>query len=254
MKVLKQKFVPFLLVNLLSLGVTACGSPGSPIPPFNNGTGTSMGAAGYTVPPVGTPMMGIPGAGYNGSPVMGPVAGCYPLTAPIPFSAQNAFINADVIKAGVVPPGLDPYPLEGGTMPHGTVLYGGMLQGPAMTVNPMVQSLGGGLMITNRQEADGTLRVSVTTAAMGNPTAAITGAPAFMNGVIYVSPAKAAIINATHGTGSMFTGSMPYFNSACVSAISLSMSYTYSGYGLTFNGGRVFLYLNGTQHGSYLQL
>ncbi len=271
MKELNQKLVPLFLISILSFGVAACGSNPSTNGFINSGNpmmgayGT-MGAYG-SIPTVGSPMMGVGGysgnGGYLGGSVMGPTSGCYPLTAPIPFSAQNAFINGDVVKAGVIPPYLDPWPYEnpppGYENPalynaYGTVMYGGLLSGPMMTAYPTVLSYGGGLMITNRQEADGTLQVNVTTSAMTNPYAAYTGTPAFLSGMIYISPIKAALINATHGSGGMFTGAMPYFNSACVSAVSLSMSYTYTRSGLTFNGGRVFLYLNGTAHGSYLQL
>jgi len=235
MKLLNRKLVPVLLINLLSLGVTACG--GAP--------------TNIALPPPASPMMGYPGYGYNGQPVMGPGAGCYPITAPIPFSAQGGFNNGKTIKAGIIPPipGIDPFPYEGVGNRFGTVLFGGMASAPALTTPsaPMGLMTSYSALITNRQEADGTLQVSVSM----NPT---TGATAFMSGMIAVSPAKAMIINATHGTGSMFTSTMPYFNSACVSAISLSMSYVYNGYGLTFNGGRVFLYLNGTAHGTWLQL
>ena len=113
----------------------------------------------------------------------------------------------------------------------------------------------GGIPISNRMEADGTIQVTVTSAMLGNVQAAMMGGPANFSGVIYVSPAEAMIINATHGTsGSMFTGMMTNpFSTACVSAIALSMSYVSGPYGFVFDGGRVFLYLNGTMHGSFLQ-
>ncbi len=256
MKVLNQKLAPLFWTGILSLGlsvgISACGSAAAPngvSPPTN-------------VPFAGAmPMYGVPNNYAGANTIMSPNTGmgCFPITAPIPFSAQGAFISATTVKAGIIPLGtnpaqpIDPYARETpGRNVFGTVYSGGMVPGATL----MVQASNLRLADTG---VDGNIQIAVTPLALNNPAAAITGGPANLMGVVQVSPARAQVISMTSGSSfmnSMFTGmggmGSMYGAVPCVSSIAFSMSYATVGGGFQLNGGKVFLYLNGTPHGTYL--
>ncbi len=205
-----------------------------------------------------------------GSVIAGPLAGvCYGLNMPIPFTATGAFLNSLVVKGGLIPmtlstsmqtmlPGypllgngtLDPWPLDGPTVnPYGAVILGG---------TPMA-----GMMLTTPPRVDGSLTMSVSSPALTSvgmmSGALVTGTVAAATGIIQVSPAKATLIAANNMSSMQvfpfqMTGNtlpmMPAYSQPCVTMVAFSMSYVR---GSVFDGGRVFLYLNGTMHGSYLQ-
>lgn len=281
MKISIQKENHGLLKGLctlgLALGISACGSAPAPaVPPVTQAAGTPM--LGYP---------GMPGmmtgqyagltpytsalAPYGAMPipVAGAMNGCYPLTAPIPFTAMGAQVDSNVIKAGIIPAVADPWPndLPSGWMPtpfgkaYGTVVYGGAVANPITT--PTMNMFGGNIPVSGRSQADGSIQMNVNPMAIGNPMAAAFGGPAALSGTIIVSPAKVQAITAVAGGSTMglygFSGlpgttALPGLRSPCVSAIAISMSYAGAGSSFQFNGGRVFLYLNGLPHGVYLQL
>jgi hypothetical protein len=181
--------------------------------------------------------------------------GCFPITAPIPFSAQGAFINATTVKAGIIPnPAvLDRYFNETpGRNVFGTIYSGGQVPGATL----MGQASNLRLADTG---VDGNIQIALTPLALNNPAAAISGGPANLMGVVQISPARAQVFSMTSGSSfmnSMFTGmggmGSMYGALPCVSSIAFSMSYATVGSGFQLNGGKVFLYLNGTPHGTYL--
>ncbi len=258
MKVLNQKLAPLFWTGILSLGlsagVTACGSAAAP-----NGVSTPT-----NVPFTGAmPMYGVPTNYTGANTIMNPNIGrgCFPITAPIQFSAQGAFINATTVKAGIIPLGpnpalpIDPYARETlGRNVFGTVYSGGMVPGATLMGQTNLRFP---LADTG---VDGNIQIVVTPLAINNPAAAVNGGPADLMGVVQVSPARAQVISMTNGSpfmNSMFTGmggmGAMYGATPCVSSVAFSMSYATVGGALRLNGGKVFLYLNGTPHGAYLE-
>ena len=180
----------------------------------------------------------------NGSPING----CIPLNQPIGFQANGMYMDNQSIYAGMIP-------------------YVDKFK-PGFKVGQVVPTVGGTVIGAYQpvQNQWGTLDGNMNLNTVGNGTA---------NGTITLSRTKLQIIYGLFGLNysslsTPYTGGVPQtgfpslgmpFNAPgmtqtqlqqqapCVSGIAISLSH----YGTTLYGGRVYLYLNGSQHGDYLQ-
>jgi hypothetical protein len=182
--------------------------------------------------------------------------GCVPLNQPIGFQATNLSTdNFQSVFAGKVP-SVD-------TLIRGGGSFGQVTQSAGGTVAPVA---GSRTIQTMANRIDGSFVMNIAAAAR-------TG-----NGVITLSPTKLSIIYGLFGlnypnVSAPYTGSVPAYGfptlgstfntpgttptqvqaqTPCVSGIAVSISFA-SLMGNYIDGGRVYLYLNGTQHGDYLQ-
>lgn len=245
MKLNKRNFaVAALVLSNLTAITTGCGSAGGPIAatnqyaPANPNTVTNLNLMNN-------------GMGNQG---------CVPINQPIGFQANGMYMDTQSIYAGVIPPYIDPH------LPRGAVA-GQVMTTPSATVlgayQPVQNELGtiDGNITLNAMQTTG-----MTMGQMGNASG---------SGTIKLSLAKLQIIYGLFGLNysnlnSPYSGGIPQagfpspgmaFNTPgmtqtqlqqqvpCVSGIAISMSH----YGTTLYYGRVYLYLNGQQHGDYLQ-
>lgn len=226
MKLFKKAVISILGISTLVGSVVGCGSANNAANPAS---------------PIGL-------AGVNYTNTLTGQNICYPLIAGtpayIPFMVTGGNLNSYVVKAGIIPYGLDSFPSGG--VSSGTITPS--FSSPALQLP--------GTVFASRAETDGGLLLNVTNYGVG--------------GYVYVSAAKATIIAGLYrisGTSlmggypsssygfNMYTpvitpGSNYGYSQVCVSNIAFSMSHA----GQVLNGGRVFLYLNGTAHGDYLEL
>lgn len=214
LKVLSQKKV----TSLLAASVLA-------------GLFTGCGAAPTAVP--------ITPGGYPNGVIPGPGGTCIALTSPIGFAANNIAINTNTIKAGPIPNGYDLYPQLVNTNSTTSITPGNPAAGYYYNTIP--------------GRFDGSVAMNITPTSPLSPAGVGT---ANASGVITISPSKLQLIYA-NSSGQIMPWqinptqpTMPNVNSLCVSNVKLFLGYTSS---RQLYSGLVFLYLNGTQHGTYLR-
>ncbi|MFZ9595876.1 MAG: hypothetical protein ACO3A2_07335 [Bdellovibrionia bacterium] len=245
---MKSKKSLAVVMTLSSLGsiLSACG-----------------GATPQTMPPA---MFSAPQFNPNGTQMTLP-SGCIPLTQPIQFSATGMFSDPSTALAGAIP-----Y--------NDTLFYGNRIGGAANqafgTITPS------GALIT-APPAGAALSVSTAGSPTPRPDGSLTmnifpsvGTALPMNytglanatGTITISPQKLTVIYGLFGlsypnTTTSYNGSLTnYFGGSflptggsfttqqpCVSGVSISMTR----FNNVFGAGRVYLYLNNTRNGAYLQ-
>jgi len=194
------------------------------------GVFTGCGSAPATAPI-------IPGVVPNGI-IPGPGGNCISLSAPIGFIANNIALNTNTVKAGPIPTGFDLYPQ----------LVSGASATSITPGNPAA-----GYMYNSRAgKFDGSIAMNITPTSPFSATGVNT---ANASGVITISQNKLQLVYA-NSTGQIMPWqinpvqpSMPNVNSLCVSDVKLFLGYTSN---RELYSGSVFLYLNGTQHGTYL--
>lgn len=223
-------------------------------------TAFGCGSAPTAVAPVVIPVAPIANPGFIGQGMVGNGA-CIPLiqNQPIGFQANNLYTdNFQSVYAGNVPY-IDTLVRGGGVFGQVTQTAGGAIGAVA----------GARTIQTMANRPDGSLIMNIsspgaTTGMAGTGTG---------NGVITISAAKMSIIYGLFGlsypnTTVPYTGPTPQTGmgfytpgmtpaqlqaqNPCVSGIAVSMSFA-SLVGNYIDGGRVYLYLNNTMHGMYLQ-
>ena len=209
---------------------------------------SGCGSAPVAVAPIGAILPVVAGFGQ-----------CMPLTQSIPFQAMNLSTdNFQSVYAGNVPY-VDTFVRGGGQ-------FGQVVASPAGAIGTAPGVVGVRTIQTMANRPDGSVVMNIA------PTAR-TG-----NGLITLSAAKLSIIYGLYGLNypnvrTPYTGSVPSYGfpslgmtfntpamtpaqiqaqSPCVSGIAISLSFALL-VGNYISGGRVYLYLNNTQHGDYLQ-
>lgn len=167
------------------------------------------------------------------------IGGCVPINAPqIPFTANNIYFSSVNIRAGMIP----------GSGAVGQVIVGGAAVGGPY----------------QRSGVDGVISMSITPTSSMYPTTypSISAYPttgtntgptiASASGFVTISTITQQDIlykfNGTSGYNTYLPGVVPQTmatNYPCVSGIAIDVGHYYN----TIYGGRVYLYLNNSQHG-----
>jgi hypothetical protein len=169
------------------------------------------------------------------------------LNQPIGFRATGIYMDNQSIYAGIIPPLVDKLQPTGAVVGQVVPSSGAAMIGAFQTIQNQLGMI------------DGSLSLSAT------PLSGTGGAIAA--GTIILSQTKLQIIYGLFGLNysnlnSPYSGGIPQVGfpnvgmsfpqtqqAPCVSGIGISMTH----FGTTLYGGRVYLYLNGSQHGDYLQ-
>lgn len=225
----KNKFkniVIFLSIASTALFATGCGSGGG-----------GTGATGLV----------------NGTASVYGTAGCVPLNAnqPIGFSAQSAYFSSQFFLAGLIPPTANDPDLYNVLYTGGLGTMGSSLQSGQIGVVSIGTGGAGGIYQTLPNRPDGSVSMTITPTTNTGYYSLATA-----TGTVTISAARLSTINSAYQT--YYMTNYTNYTQNCVSGIAVSLSIgngsMYGGSATsTLYAGRVYLYLNGQQHGIYLQ-